>query len=100
MKTIQNIALEHINALRKREFVTSLEDVKQFGIEAAKKLQTRMTNDPAIIDVAEFYTRAMNASMVLPAGFREQAIRNVIMNAIMLWEDINREYDEQLKSHG
>ena len=97
MKKIQDIALQHINELRKNEFVGDIESIKKIGMDAANRIKIRVENDPAIIDVAEFYAKAVMASTMLPPGFRDQAVRNAIINCIIEWENINIEFDAQLK---
>jgi len=77
--------------------VTDIESIKKMGVEAAGRIQRRLENDPAIIDVAEFYAKAVASSSMLPPGFREQAVRNAIINCIIEWEDINNEFNDQLK---
>lgn len=97
MKTIQQITIDHLNGLRKNEFTSDIEQIKKIGGEAARRIQARIESDPAIIDLAEFYAKAVMASANLPMGFRDQAVRNAIINCIIEWENINNEFNDQLK---
>ena len=97
MKNLQQITSEHINSLRKNEFVIDVEEIQKIGMSAANRIKARLENDPAIMDLSEFFTKSVMQTSFLPPGFRDQAIRNAIINCIMEWEQINREFEDQLK---
>ena len=57
MKRLDEIATEHIRALRKNEFVFDTEQIIKIGTDAAHRIKSRVENDPAIAEFAEFFAQ-------------------------------------------
>ena len=98
MKTIQQIVTEHLNKLRTLEAAPQ-QEVMRYSEQTLARVHDRMLNDPAIIEIAEYFSRQMMlaAALPMPETAKQSAVRGAVINCIMLWEDIAREFDDQLK---
>ena len=94
---MEELTMEHLSELRKKEFVYDIEEIKKMGLLAAERIQKRIENDNAIVYLSEFFARKIETTSILPPGFRSQAIRNAIINCIIEWENINEEFNQQTK---
>src|SRR5258708_5994966 len=98
IKTIQQLATEHLNKIRILETAPQHE-VMRYSEQTLARVHARMQNDPAIIEISEYFSKQMMlaAALPMPEAAKQAAVRGAVINCIMLWEDIAKEFDDQLK---
>ena len=71
----------------------------RYSREILTRVHERMVNDPAVIEIAEYFSNQMMlvASLPMPEAAKQAAVRGAVINCIMIWEDVNREFEAQLK---
>lgn len=98
MKKIPEIVDEHIILAQTRatDSVATRQQIERLG--------KRMVDDPGLVKLAESMSNSTTTGvemMIAAGGFPRQlvqgTIRALVILAIMEWEDINREFDDQLK---
>jgi hypothetical protein len=75
------------------------EEVMKHSQETLARVHDRMQNDPAVIDLAEYFSKQMMLVAQLPMleAAKQADVRGAVINSIMIWEDVNREFEEQLR---
>lgn len=98
-KTIQQLATEHLNEIKTVEAAPQ-EEVARFSMDMTIRVYDRMKNDPAIIEIAEYFSRQMMLvpALPLPEVTKQSAIRGAVINCIIEWENIHQEFGEQFTS--
>lgn len=99
MKNIQQITSEHINNLRKGQFTLDINEIEKNGAAVALRIKNRIENDPSVMDLADFFKNAVLFTATLPEPFKDQMVRNTIVNCLLEWEEINLEFEAQLKAN-
>jgi hypothetical protein len=98
MKTVQAIATEHLNKIKTVELAPQAEIIR-YSQEIMARVHDRMQNDPAIIEIAEYFSRQMMlaAQLPMPEAAKQTAVRGAVINCIIEWEQIHAEFNDQLK---
>ena len=99
LKTIQELTTEKLNEIRIMETAPAHE-VATYSQETIARVHARMQNDPAVIELAEYFSKQMMlvAALRMPEAAKQAAVRGAVINCIIIWEDVAREFDEQFKT--
>src|SRR6266852_3716389 len=98
IKTIQQLATEKLNTIRTLETAPQ-QEVMRYSEQTLARVHDRMQNDPAIIEIAEYFSRQMMlaAQLPMPEAAKQTAVRGAVINCIIEWENIHQEFSDQLK---
>ena len=86
LKTIPQLTTEKLNRIRILETAPA-DEVLRFSQETLARVHDRMENDPAIIEIAEYFSKQMMlvAALQMPEAAKQAAVRGGVINCIMMW---------------
>jgi hypothetical protein len=96
MKTILQLVQEHI--AKQAALVADPTKLNLNAHEALLRMQRRYEQDPALVILTEHYAKAlMTVLPMIPPEMKASTAQSVIVQVIQDWEDVHREFSEQLK---
>jgi hypothetical protein len=64
-----------------------------------RRMALRMKEDPALGVFTTHYAQALAQTLrVVPEGLHASAIQSLLLQVVTEWEDVNREFEAQLKT--
>lgn len=99
MKTMLDLAKECI--ARNIELGTATAIGAPAIRQAVQRQRDRTAQDPAVATLVSHFAVALSAALQpnVPYELRAQMISGTMLQVLMEWEDINQEFDKQLKNH-
>lgn len=97
MKTMLQIVQEHI--ARSAGLVNNTEQMMAEAHRAEQRMQLRFKSDPSLLTFVEHNAAALvNILQIMPPPMHPIVTKSLMAQVIAEWEDINREFENQLKT--
>jgi hypothetical protein len=97
MKTMYQIVQEHV--ARSAGLLNNPKQMMADAQRAEQRMQLRFKSDPSLLTFVEHYSGALvNVLQMLPPPMHLLVTKSLMAQVIAEWEDINREYEQQLKA--
>jgi hypothetical protein len=97
MKTLLDITREYV--ARNAALVNNPEQMIAEAHQAELRMQLRFKADPSLLTFVEHYSGALvNVQKILPLDMHPLVVRSLMAQVIAEWEEINLEFDGQLKT--
>ena len=96
MRILLEICQEHV--ARNAALVNNPEQMIAEAHQAELRMQLRFKADPSLLTFVEHYAGALvNVLQIMPPPTHPMVVRNLMAQVIDEWEQINIEYENQIK---